>query len=193
MTTSLSDYELKLVSDADILLTKNKIIQKVYELLGGIAEGYKKEFQSAGLNYINETDAKISRGENYKGLPYVILDYPRVFGKENVFAIRTFFWWGNFFSITLQLSGIYKENYSLKIEEAIKEDLFKGWFIGCAPEPWEHHFEKDNYTPIEPTGNTFASNLSYIKISKKIPLEKWDEVESFFKENFTFLIKILST
>ena len=31
---------------------------------------------------------KISKGENYKGLPYVMLDYPRCFGKTDIFAIR---------------------------------------------------------------------------------------------------------
>jgi len=34
---------------------------------------------------------KISKGENYEGLPWVILDFPRYFDKENVFAIRCFF------------------------------------------------------------------------------------------------------
>ena len=44
-----------------------------------------------------DVSPKISRGEQYLGLPYVMLDYPRIFSKENVFAIRTFFWWGNYF------------------------------------------------------------------------------------------------
>ena len=54
---------------------------------------------------------KISRGENYNGLPYVMLDYPRCFGKEDVFAMRTMFWWGNFFSITWHLKGKYSKEY----------------------------------------------------------------------------------
>ena len=32
---------------------------------------------------------------------------PAVFSKENIFAIRTMFWWGNFFSISLHVSGKY--------------------------------------------------------------------------------------
>ena len=58
---------------------------------------------------IKTSTPKISKGENYKDLPYVMLDYPRCFQKEKTIAIRTFFWWGNFFSINLQLSGEYKE------------------------------------------------------------------------------------
>lgn len=192
MITSLSDYEMKLVTDSQILLTKNRIIQKVSKLLGSLAEDYKTILhRDCDAIFLNEKEAKIARGENYKGLPYVIMDYPRLFGKVDVFAIRTFFWWGNFFSITLQLSGTYQDAYFSIIEKAVAKNMFQGWFIGCAPGPWEHHFEKENYTPILPEEKAFSSNLSYLKISKKIPLEKWDEVESFLKENFTLIIKVL--
>ena len=52
-----------------------------------------------------QSSPKITRGENYQLLPYVILDYPRCFQKEQVFAIRTMFWWGKGISITLHVSG----------------------------------------------------------------------------------------
>ena len=92
---------------------------------------------------------KISKGENYKGLPYLVLDYPRYFGKDDHFAIRSMFWWGNFFSITLHLSGIYKKMYENKIEASftlLKEESF---FIGISDDQWEHHFETSNYLPLE--------------------------------------------
>src|SRR5438309_4807722 len=123
MTTSLTAYEMQLVTDAQILITKNTIIRKVYELFGKLSEEYREEVNCkiAGQNLISP---KISRGENYLGLPYVILDYPRQFAKDDVFAIRSFFWWGNFFSITLHLSGSYLKQYSATIESAIKNRLF---------------------------------------------------------------------
>src|SRR5437868_6529086 len=129
MVNSLSIYEMKLVTDPEVLLTKNRIIQKVYELFGGLAEDYKDVLKAAGLFTSNEVVAKISRGENYKGLPYVMLDYPRQFAKVEVFAIRSFFWWGNFFSITLQLGGQYQHKYASLVEKAIDKNLFEGWFI----------------------------------------------------------------
>ncbi|MCW3107560.1 MAG: hypothetical protein JWQ09_2066 [Segetibacter sp.] len=191
MVTSLSIYEMKLVTDPDVLLTKNKIIQKVHALFGGLAEDYENVSKACGLFTSDPIDAKISRGENYKGLPYVVLDYPRQFGKLDVFAIRTFFWWGNFFSITLQLGGEYQHKYSSAIEKAIDKNLFEDWFIGCGDDPWDHHFENNNYTPIQQGKKYFMPNLSYLKIAKKIPLDKWDEADYFFKENFIFLIKVL--
>jgi len=106
----LSKNELELVSSSEFILTKNRIIEKVYNLFGALSEQYK-----AALNEHREilpvdifkTPPKIYKGENYLSLPYVMMDYPRMFSKEDVFAIRSFFWWGNYFSITLQLSGKY--------------------------------------------------------------------------------------
>src|SRR5262245_61567301 len=107
---SLSAFEQQLVTDANWILTKNGIIEKVYLLFGNLSEHYKQEplLQQLPAEAVTASP-KIARGENYEGLPYVMLDYPRCFGKEDTLAIRTFFWWGHFFSITLQLKGKYVE------------------------------------------------------------------------------------
>ncbi|MEJ7682915.1 MAG: hypothetical protein WKG06_34675, partial [Segetibacter sp.] len=77
-----------------------------------------------------------------------MLDYPRQFGKTDVFAIRSFFWWGNFFSITLQLAGQYHQRYASAIQNAINNNRFEEWHISCAKDQWEHHFESNNYSPL---------------------------------------------
>jgi hypothetical protein len=192
MDTSLSSYEIELVTDAEILLTKNQIIQKVSALFARLSEEYKECVNTGSSNRTDLINAKISKGENYKGLPYVILDYPRQFGRVDVFAIRTFFWWGNFFSITLQLSGEYRHTHFSALQQAIDKDVFTGWFLGCSDSAWEHHFESDNYESIEQGNNYSLEHLSTIKIAKKIPLNKWDEVELFLKDNFRYLMEVLS-
>ena len=108
----LSADELQLVQNAQLLLTKNTIIEKVYALFGELASELQQSSIYATRNLPAELltlGPKISRGEKYKGLPYVMLDYPRCFGKEDIFAVRTFFWWGNFFSVTLHLKGKYQQ------------------------------------------------------------------------------------
>ena len=101
--------ELRLVTDEQVILTKNRIIEKISIFFGLLQSCYRIKsadiFSSLGI----VQQPKISRGENYNGLPYVILDYPRHFTKEDIFAIRTMFLWGNDFSITLHLKGRYKK------------------------------------------------------------------------------------
>jgi hypothetical protein len=133
---------------------------------------------------------KISKGENYKGLPYLLLDYPRYFNRENIFAIRTMFWWGNFFSITLHLSGIYKKGAEKKILRSYEILKKNGCYCCVNDNQWEHHFETSNYKllkEISPTAfKASICNNHFIKLANKIPLESVDNAEDlllyFFKE-----------
>ena len=192
MQINISEYEMKLVTDTQVLLTKNRIIQKVMGFFGTLSTDYKAIITDKQLAPADSVNAKVSRGENYKGLPYVMLDYPRLFERSNTFAIRTLFWWGNFFSITLQLSGEYQQKFSPIIQKAICEKQLKDWYIATSENAWEHHFDDDNYQLINYEREYFLTNLPFIKISKKIPLEQWDKTEVLLKENFKTLIEMIS-
>ena len=128
----LSKQELQLVTNADWILTKNGIIKKVQSLFGSLEQEMTtclKDHAGQLPHEVINIHSKISKGENYEGLPYLILDCPRYFKGENIFAIRTMFWWGNFFSITLQLSGVYKNKFEKKIIEAFNELKKEKFFL----------------------------------------------------------------
>jgi hypothetical protein len=188
---ALTDYEMALVADEKVLLAKNKIIQTVQQIFGELSEEYARIISDSSFekNFLN--NAKISRGENYRGLPYVVLDYPRQFSKNSVFAIRSFFWWGNFFSITLQLSGEHFEQRKDFLGQWLSVFQKEGWYINAGNEQWEHHFDADNYKPFI-GAEIISAEQKFIKLAKKIPLSEWDSVKNFYLENFTFLIKTLN-
>lgn len=189
---SLSAFEKQLVTDAGWILTKNKIIQKVLVLFG--------ELNKAWLNNsilwqlpaaLTEIPAKISRGENYEGLPYVMLDYPRCFGKEDVCAVRTFFWWGNFFSITLHLKGKYKLQIEQSIANAIQAGELNNAWINVSDDEWTHHFESTNMTPVKLTGTDTFRKKNILKLAYKLDLNDWDNAEEFLKKIFDQYMQIL--
>jgi hypothetical protein len=138
---------------------------------------------------------KISKGENYNGLPYVMLDYPRYFTKDTTLAIRTFFWWGNFFSINLQLSGeqLQRAAYSLKRNFIFLQQ--HNYSICIHPEPWHHHFEEDNYIPLKNLTTTafldLLTNVPFIKIAKQINLQQWDAAGQFLECHFKEMVILL--
>ncbi len=74
----LSKDELELVTNAELILTKNRIIQKVYELFGELSIAYRELSKDLDEDLLH-IPPKISKGENYLGLPWVMLDYPRNF------------------------------------------------------------------------------------------------------------------
>ncbi len=188
---SLSAFEQQLVSDANWILTKNRIIEKVYLLFGNLSEHYKQEPLLQQLpEEIITASPKIARGENYEGLPYVMLDYPRCFGKEDTFAIRTFFWWGNFFSITLQLKGKYVRQYADVIQNNVNKNTNEELWINVNDEEWQHHFRNDNMMRIANLQQNI-SDKKILKLAVQYKLEDWDNVETKLTASFQLLLELL--
>lgn len=193
---SVAEYEL--AGNKEILLLKNEIIQKVKIFFGHLCTDYRNEIHSCQSNLITPLSLdfqKISRGENHEGLPFVILDFPAIFSKEEVFAVRTLFWWGNFCSITLHLKGKYKNAYMPKILAAKQSD---DWLIGMSGNEWEHSIEKNHYELLrncDRKNENFQMNLQkpFFKIAKKMDLSNWDVMPDFFKKNFQEILKMLQT
>ena len=170
----LSGLESELVSNTQWIFTKQNIIKKVQLILGYLHEHFgqvvqeEKEFLPEVLQ---KPGGKITKGENYKGLPYLILDYPALYRKEDIFAVRTMFWWGNFFSISLHISGKYWR--SQNIHRYLYHLKGKKFFICVNENEWEHHFEPDNYYAIDELSQSQINTLrvkDFFKIAKKFEL-----------------------
>ncbi len=194
---TLSTEELQLVNDTGWILTKRNIIEKAAAMLGEYAAFAQQYIASSGLPVaaIN-TSPKIARGENYLELPWLMLDYPRLFDKENIFAIRTMFWWGNFFSVTLHLSGSYKKQYEKILMQHIPQLQLQHLFICTSEDEWQHHFEKDNYTPAAVLAGAEIEAVlcekDFIKVACKIPLQQWNQMPKLLQQNFITLLQLLN-
>lgn len=188
----LSAAEMRLVGDAELILTKNLILQKAKALFEEVQERMQQE--TTGEDPIFATGPKISRGEHYLGLPYFVLDYPRNFEKTGSFAIRSFFWWGRFFSSTLHLSGSYQEAFAPALAAAYPHLVQRNYFIQVGTDPWAHHFEAENYQPIQDFNTeAFAMHLHrhpQIKIAAKWPLVQWPHAANNFMDSWQFLLQV---
>lgn len=194
---TLSDKELSLLKNVDWILTKQNLIQKVFDLFADSTESIKLQVLSKPVlpDNIRFSVPKIFKGENYLQLPYVIMDYPRCFEKENIFAVRTMFWWGHFFSITLHVSGIYKR--------LVKEHLYsteingnENIFIGVNEDQWQHHFEENNFLPYtsitkEERIALFEKN-DFVKLAMKFDLDQWNEIPELFNEGYKRIASMLA-
>jgi hypothetical protein len=192
----LSTEEAALILNADLILTKNRIIEKVKSLLLQIQEHQQGYLSDKSLlpALAQAIPPKISKGENYNGLPYLVLDHPRLFDKENMYAIRTMFWWGNFFSTTLLLSGEYK----IQLEQRFIDnyDTFRrnGYYLCINADPWEHHFESGNFVKITSLSKmeweSTIRNHPFLKLSKQIPLTQWENLQENVLQIFRQYLEI---
>lgn len=188
---SLSAFERQLVTDAEWILTKNRIIQKVIALFGNLSEQYRHhEILQQLPAEVLQASPKIAKGENYEGLPYVMLDYPRCFGREDTLAIRTFFWWGHFFSVTLQLKGSYLERFQKNIAVQLNSGSFNNAWINVGEEEWLHHFRDDNMRPIAGYNSDLAEK-KLLKIAFQHSFTEWEHAENLLEQSFQQLLQLL--
>lgn len=179
---ALSDAEWQMAAVPDFILTKNRVIDAVYELFGELADDYRKSFAPIALKHpgLAVWAPKISRGEKYEDMPWVMLDFPRNFsGPDGQFAIRSFFWWGHFFSIQLHLSGKYLHEFE-PLLPALENN---GWYAGYTSDPWDNHLPNRNWKPLA-EGAAMMPNVAVGKAAKKMPILEWASAKYFFRENY---------
>lgn len=197
----LSKNELSLVCDEQFILTKNNIIDKVYKLFGLLSIEFAKALTAHDKIFdpeIFQYAPKIYKGEQYNALPYVMLDHPRYFNKNDAFSIRCFFWWGNFFSITLHLGGRYIDLCVPFIVSSMQQNkMMHEWYYCINETQWQHDFEPTNYQEFTKeslqTINDISVEKGFFKMAKKIPLQKWDDVYDFYIHNFRGLLDMFNT
>jgi hypothetical protein len=194
---TLSAEELQLADNTEWILTKRTIIDTAVLLFAQLAEQFKihAEQQSHPLaETIIHSSPKISKGENYRMLPWVILDYPRSFQKDQVFAIRTMFWWGNFISISLHVSGNYARSLQRVLQNEMALKSLNDYYLCVNTAEWEHHFEPGNYRPIQTLTAAEVKNITYskqfIKLAIKFELQQWNEMPELLEKEFLKLLQL---
>ncbi len=172
--------ELDIAEDPYILLIKNRVIEKVKDLFGDFERDINHQlssFEHQLPEEINLKHGKISKGENYRHLPFVILDYPAFFTKEDIFAFRTMFYWGHFMSFTLHLQGKYANKYaSSLIESFIKSDQGDKIYFCVNDTPWEYIYEEKNYKLLHTLSSSqIRDHLNanvFLKLSIKLSISE---------------------
>lgn len=174
-------------------------MQKAADLFAALAEQVTGAFEQE-FNYVRKeiflNGPKISRGEQYKGLPYVILDHPRLFSRQDVFAIRTMFWWGHYFIQTLHLKGSYHERFSASLVANAVLLSEAGFYISTGNDEWIHDFEEPNFLPVSGITtlelNERIIRPGYLKLAVKISLDDWNAAMEAMLRNYRLLSVVLT-
>lgn len=181
-----TEREFSCLSDRDFLLTKRIVVSKVVNLFAELEAELKNEVENTSHPFPSKAflkAGKISKGENFRGLPYVILDYPRMFSKESVFAYRTMFWWGNFFSNTLHVKGPALAHLPSSILKS-----YYPLYLQTHGDPWDHSLETAEEVTEIRMSSLADKLLPFVKITQKIPLWEYDQVKTaslnFFQQLF---------
>ena len=193
-----SPHEIELLKNPDWILTKNSVMQKMAEGMGALSARMQEAIGCSSRlpREVVHSNPKLSRGENYRGLPYLMLDYPRIFGKEDILAIRTFFWWGHFCSITLHVRGVYRIPVREQISFVGTELAQHEFYASTGGDEWNHDVTSDDYERVTDLSSAeFVTRLfhgPFNKLSAKVELTQWKEMEEKLFRLFSVLLKMMS-
>lgn len=186
--------DIALIEDTHFLLQKAAILSYLTDELHSLGQELKEIAKhSLFPEDILKTSPKVSRGENYKGLPYLVLDYPRVFGQTDRFAFRVLFWWGHFVSASLYVSGSYLDTYLDKI--LLPDQKRDQLLISINASPWVHDLE-EGHVELRSLSTEAIQQLvreiGYLKLSARLPLSDIVQLSSFGKESFGRFLTMLT-
>ena len=195
-----SEQEMAIVADATWILTKNNIITKITDILSRLQMQQKMLIEAINPDWPKEirgTTPKISRGENYLGLPYVVLDYPRLFTRNHIFAIRSLFWWGKSVSTTLHLSGDYKEQFCAQILYALNLCQQNEFVIATGTEEWVHDVTAaNNYTPVKKLPllkmKKLLAERSFLKTALYCPVTQLNQAGTIWEKQFESIVALFA-
>ncbi|MCX6290975.1 MAG: hypothetical protein NT126_04355 [Bacteroidetes bacterium] len=200
MTFSIEEMEV--LENSRFFVIKQEATKKIVRLFGELENrltAKMKPYSYPAEMKLNLAEkGKIFRGENYHNLPYIILDCPREFHAESIFAFRSMFWWGHEFSFTLHLQGKALDASREKIERGISSLLNHDFFICVNTTPWEYSFEESNYRSLDDWHAQHSGKVKmkirtgdFLKLSRKLKPDQYDQCIPFGIETFELLMALL--
>ena len=193
----LSNLELELMKNSLWILTKHSVIDKIALLFSEQVPYINQHFLSVASKFeeINTSRPKITKGERYQNLPYIILDYPAVFSKQDIFALRTMVLWGSFLSVSLHLSGKYKDFFQENIYRKLQASS-DNIFLAIGENQWQHHITPESFLQISNTNNSlideYIKNHPYTKITSMFKLEEAKLMDKNIKKACSYLAGVLN-
>lgn len=178
----LSEREQKIINDSEFLKTKLAVFSKFSSLFENVREKQKEVVSNSDYLFqpnIDVLNGKIFRGENYKSLPYLVLDHPKLYSKSDTFSFRTIFLWGNYFTSSIHIEGHSLNSFRSIIMNNITSLLDNEIYICINKTPWEYYFENDNYRILTKDNIDHIKDAKFLKLGKKLTLEKYYDLPNF--------------
>jgi len=181
----LTNKEFELILGTEYPLLKKNAIEKIQAHLHELGEQLIKN--QLITRPLPTTSYKISKGENYLNLPYLVLDLPKIDGNHFPILCRTLFWWGKYFSFNV---FIRKDAYDMvSFEKKIKSQSMKGIHVLQSDKIWQQDLDTEDYNQVSKWPENIITEGPYLKLSIKHPIE---EIDTLFEKATYYYGLILS-
>lgn len=159
----LSDELINFLNSKNYFLLKKEVDGKLNSILYSVQKSILEEWNTKDKwNLPDEASRvarKINKGNNYKGFPYQVFDFPSILQEKEIFSFRVIVWYGNLFSVNLIISDRYFPLFENRLEQFCKRETY----LLKSEKVWE----------------TDTSHFDSLLISK----ESLSEVAAYFQKN----------
>ncbi len=194
-TIKLTKKEFDFITSKDYPIIKRKIIQNFQQHFNELGDLYKQKLAFKNKKLISEfknTNFKITRGDNYQSLPYVVLDYPQIKGNDFTILCRTMFWWGKYISLNV---FIKTDEFDIKkIADSLKHTSLKKIKLYDGKDKWQQNLSDKHFVKLRKLSAeglcTIMQNQQYVKLSIKLSFKKLNALED---QSLLFYNTILNT
>ncbi len=169
--TTFQDDELALLANPRFFEQKLQATEKLKRLMEDIRTALLEEIRPHELLAPIGTDflkGQLAKGENYEGYPYVMLDFPKHFGKESIFTFRTLFWFGHALIFSVILAGKPLEDYRKKFALCYERLCEAKVQVGIG-DVWDWRERASRQLSQENKGELLQLEQPFLKVMKRFP------------------------
>jgi len=190
--------ETELMFNTSVFPLKRQINRKLYVLFEQIKNALKDTPIHQNFPFpagVDNLTGKISQGENHQEFPWVMLDFPKLFTPERIFAYRTLFWYGRGFSNALLIGGNVCDQFAAVILKNRKSLSGKDIYFSFAPDAWDHNISSEHAQPVETVSDeqvmAHIQSTGYIKLSCGYTSADAGEIMQQCVETYDLFLKAL--
>jgi hypothetical protein len=186
--------ELELIQSEAFFKTKKNIFDAIYNQFQEInlrVEELKQNYSALFEQYPSPLNGKISKGENYDGCPYIVLDNPRIYLPNNILACRTMFMWGKYFVATFIFKRPDVNQHLSFMANFANHHVSENDYVMTGNALWQHHISADNYkglNKIDMKNLEMLMPMEHVKIVRVIPFTTHVDLQTqcmpFYKQCF---------
>lgn len=191
-----TNAELEVACNTNFFDVKRELTTKIVTTLEQYGEKLLEDIIAPILkkNGTQSTGIKVSRGENFKGYPYIVLDCPRLYSTDTEVICRTIFRWGHGWSLhfTVQGKTFARIIHSLPV---FLDSLSTDWRLYTGENIWEQDVDSILFVPVLSLSETALSHIinqqGFLKIATQISLSEAVEWPPFPQQTYQVLFDLL--
>jgi hypothetical protein len=191
----LSQEGTRLLTQREPWNERRQLVDQLYHWFGNALAETKQRHHELFARHVSQENlnGKITRGDNYKGFAYVLVDYPNQFSKDKILAARNLIWLGNGFHCTLHVRGELVHKV-LKSIASLPESRFENVFVYDGNDEWQHHID-ENWKPLTNLDSNSLKTLTennWIKLGSIIDInnpDTWNEQLETIYQNWALLLR----